>query len=135
MTGAIETFRAVIEIEKEDGTRTGLVADVHSFVHAHIIGAKHGTVLHTSTPECPLFGEEPSAHHDEALCLHCQDAAADPAGFARELRRIDSRIRAIAAFAGIGITAMTSGPGVVLLSLDEAETILQRITAMTGADQ
>jgi hypothetical protein len=41
------------------------------------------------------------------------------------------RTEVIAAFAAIGIKAMTSGPGVVLLSLDEAEKVIRIITAKT----
>ena len=87
-----QKFRVIVTVEKEDGSRAEMVEDVFCFVGAHMAGQKEGRVLRTETPDCPLFGLEPSPHHDPALCLHCQKAAADPAAFGRQLGQIDAQI-------------------------------------------
>lgn len=88
-------FRVLIHIEKPGGQHAEIAADVWCWVGAHMIGQKEGRVLSTETPDCPLFGLEPSPYHDPALCLHCQKKAADPDGFGKQLRWIDAEISAL----------------------------------------
>jgi hypothetical protein len=66
---------------------------------------------------------------DDAIAEYDAKQAADAKRVFEADALTQRRAEVIAAFAAIGIKAMTSGPGVVLLSLDEAGKLLRLVAA------